>query len=201
VATIVLEFSATMTTNLYWSPNLPENTWLSLCKIQQAIVRRIQPPRNWQRKFDVYGDPMSKGQPGFGQIIPQNDVPFRKIIKKKSPTRFQYSNAVIQPFLAPRNVILIGTIIVYLRSVFFGKIKWGISKYCINGLPAEIWEKLQAVPFIKDAQLRRVYPTLLNFRFSNVGWYPYFSIIEDLQGHNIKLIDKGSLFVEKSIGN
>jgi len=133
VPTIVPEFSATMATNLYRCPNLPENPWFSLCKIQQAIVGRIQPPGNWQRKFDVYSNPVPKGQPGFSQIIPQNEVPFRKIVKKKCSTRFQYSNAVIQPFLAPRNVIVIGTLIVYLGSVFFRKIKWGISKYRIDG--------------------------------------------------------------------
>lgn len=150
----------------------------------------IQSARYWKGQLDVYGNPMPKCQPGFGQVIPQNDVPSRKTIDKNSPSRFEYSNAVIQPLSAPRNVVVIRTIIVHFCPVFFRQVKRGISKYRINSLGADKGQKLQAVPPIKSTQPCRTYLTIFNARFNNIRWCPYSCFIEDWNAHDVCILDR-----------
>ena len=81
-----------------------------------------------QAGADFDGDPVPEVKPLLAEESPQQHVPFRKVVEKQRPTRFQGAHAFGEPAPAPLEVAVIGQAVIGSLAVLLTKVEGGVRE-------------------------------------------------------------------------
>jgi hypothetical protein len=135
-------------------------------------VRWIEAARNWQAKFDAYGDPVSEEHALVSEEVTNNDVPLGQIVDEERPAWLEDPQAMGQPRLAPDDVFMVRKIVINLAPVILGKVEWWISKYSVDGGASDMREDVQAVSAEENTPLGHVALRWKNLRIADSARRP-----------------------------
>src|SRR3972149_1563772 len=89
---IVLDLATTMAAGKDWRSDASKGVRLSLRVVQQAVMARVQAPRDRQACADLDCDPMTKLKPELGQVRTEEDIPLREVIDEDASAWLQHTD-------------------------------------------------------------------------------------------------------------
>lgn len=154
---VVLHISAAMPTQLNRRADVAESVVLALAEIEQAVMRRIEPPLDRQAEFDIDHDPIAKVHPLFQEEVRKEDIPLRDVVEEEGAAGFQNTDALFNPAVAPLNIFRFGPPIVNAGPVFLADVKGGVGENGIDDSVGEALEELDTIPFEQSSSRRGVF--------------------------------------------
>src|SRR5690606_16792675 len=145
VAAVVLDVAAAVAAGLYGQAWPSETLGLALRVVEQAVMRRVESAWDWQAHFEVHRDPVSEHHPGVVQEVPELDVPPWDVVEPDGSTRLHDAGALLDPRLAPGEVLLVLETVVDALAVVLVQIERWVREHQVHGLVFDLRQPLQTV--------------------------------------------------------
>jgi len=146
VSSVVLDVFTAVSAEGYRKANAVENLGLTLRKIQEGIVCRVELPATWKRSLHRQRDPMAEEHSLLFHMPGEVISPLRKYVDEETPTRFEHTDGLIDPREGPFQIVsLLEGILDCSVPIVLAKIERGIRKHTIYRVVFEPREEVEAV--------------------------------------------------------
>src|SRR5438094_6219607 len=114
----MLRFAAAMPACDDRRPDSVERLWSPFGEVEQAVMTRVEPARNWKASGHLDGDPVAKMHPPRREVGSKEDVPLRQVVEEEGTTGLKDPDALVNPRHAPREILWVREAVVRLLAVF-----------------------------------------------------------------------------------
>ena len=153
VAAVVVDLAAAMPASLDRRSDLAERLWFALREIKQAVMAGVEPARYRKAAFHVDRDVVAEAHALLHEVGAEHDVPPGNVVDEQRAAGPQHTHALIQPRIAPGEIVVLGATVIAVVAVLLVQIKRWIRKNSVDGVACNDRKKFKAVTIEKSAQV------------------------------------------------